>query len=49
LLEKYGDSDDAQEKIAKEMGWVRELTEEEAEAERERIEEMNRACEGKIG
>jgi hypothetical protein len=45
LLEKYGDSDDAQEKIAKEMGWVRELTEEEAKAEWERIEEMNRACE----
>jgi hypothetical protein len=45
LLEKYGDSDDAQEKIAEEMGWTRELTEEEAEAERERIEEMNRACE----
>jgi hypothetical protein len=45
LLEKYRDSDDAQEKIAKEMGWMRELTEEEAEAQRQRIEEMNRACE----
>jgi hypothetical protein len=45
LLEKYGDSDEAQEKIAEEMGWARELTEEEAKAERERIEEMNRACE----
>jgi hypothetical protein len=45
LLEKYGDSDEAQEKIAREMGWIRELTEEEAEAERERIEEMNRICE----
>src|SRR5579862_3317107 len=45
LLDKYGNSDEAEEKIAKEMGWLRELTEEEAEAERERIEEMNRACE----
>ena len=45
LLEKYGDSDEAEQKIAEEMGWVRELTEEEAEAERQRIEEMNRACE----
>ena len=45
LLDKYGDSDEAEEKIAKEMGWLRELTEEEAEEERRRIEEMNRACE----
>lgn len=45
LQEKYGDSDEAEEKIAKEMGWDRELTEEEAEEERKRIEEMNRACE----
>ena len=45
LLEKYGDSDEAEEKIAKEMGWARELTPEEAEEERKRIEEMNRACE----
>jgi hypothetical protein len=45
LLDKYGDSPEAEEKIAKEMGWLRELTEEEAEAERQRIEEMNRACE----
>jgi PAS domain-containing protein len=45
LLDKYGDSDKAEEKIAKEMGWLRELTEEEAEAEQQRIEEMNRACE----
>lgn len=47
LLEKYGDSDDAEAKIAHEMGWDRdlELTNEEA-AERENwIEEMNRACE----
>ena len=45
LLEKYGDSDEAEAKIAKEMGWDRELTEEEAERQREWIEEMNRACE----
>jgi hypothetical protein len=45
LLDKYGDSDEAEEKIAKEMGWEREMTEEEAEEERKRIEEMNAACE----
>ena len=45
LLDKYGDSDEAEEKIAKEMGWLRELTQEEAEEENQRIEEMNRACE----
>lgn len=45
LLDKYGDSEEAEEKIAKEMGWLRELTPEEAEEEDRRIEEMNRACE----
>ena len=45
LQEKYGDSDEAEEKIAKEMGWLKEQTPEEAEAESRRIEEMNRACE----
>jgi len=45
LLDKYGDSDEAEAKISIEMGWNRELTEEEAEEERERIEEINRACE----
>jgi hypothetical protein len=45
LLDKYGDSDEAEAKIAREMGWERELTEEETEEERQRIEEMNRACE----
>jgi hypothetical protein len=45
LLEKYGDSDEGQEKIAQEMGWTQELTEEEAEAQREKVEEMNHACE----
>lgn len=45
LLEKYGDSDEAEEKIAKAMGWLHEQTPEEAEAESRRIEEINRACE----
>ena len=45
LQEKYGNSDEAEEKIAKEMGWLRKQTPEEAEEERERIEEMNRAAE----
>ena len=45
LQEKYGDSPEAEEKIAKEMGWLRELTAEEAGEERQRIEEMNCACE----
>lgn len=45
LLDKYGDSEEAEEKIAKEMGWLRELTPEEAEEENRRIEEMNAACE----
>ena len=44
LLEKYGDSDEVEEKIAQEMGWTRELTPEEAEEEDKRIEEMNQAC-----
>jgi hypothetical protein len=45
LLDKFGDSDEAEDKIAKEMGWSRKLTEDEAVEEQERIEEMNRACE----
>ncbi|MEI9863588.1 MAG: hypothetical protein WDN00_03335 [Limisphaerales bacterium] len=45
LQEKYGDSPEAEEKIAQEMGWLKEQTEEEAEEESKRIEEMNRACE----
>ena len=48
LLEKYGDSDEAEEKIAKEMGWDRELTPEEAAEESRRIEEMNAACEAAL-
>ncbi len=45
LQEKYGDFEDAEEKIAQEMGWTRHLTPEEAEEERQRIEEINRASE----
>ena len=45
LLDKYGDSEDAQEKIAREMGWDGELPEEEAEVERRRMEQLNAACE----
>jgi hypothetical protein len=37
LLDKYGQSDEAHAKIEKEMGWARELTEEEAEEERKRV------------
>src|SRR6266850_3820198 len=48
LLDKYGDSDEAEARIAKEMGWERELTEEEAEEERLRIEEINAACEAAL-
>jgi hypothetical protein len=44
LLDKYGDSEEAEEKIAKAMGWWRELTPEEAEQERKQIEEINEAC-----
>jgi hypothetical protein len=46
LLDKYGDSDEAEEKIAAEMGWNRELTPEQQEEQDERIGEMNAACEG---
>jgi hypothetical protein len=45
LLEQYGDSPEAEKQIAREMGWLRELTPEEAEEENRRIEEINRACE----
>jgi hypothetical protein len=48
LLDKYGDSEEAEARIAKEMGWDRELTEEEAEEESRRIEEMNAACEAAL-
>ncbi|MBI3882504.1 MAG: hypothetical protein HY301_20890 [Verrucomicrobia bacterium] len=45
LLDKYGDSDEAEEKIAKEMGWDHEVTPEQAEQQRQWIEEMNAATE----
>jgi len=44
LMEKHGDSDEAEEKIAQEMGWARELTPEEAERRQQWIEEMNAAA-----
>jgi hypothetical protein len=43
LQDKYGDSDEAEAKIAKEMGWDR--SEEENEDERMSIEEINAICE----
>jgi hypothetical protein len=45
LLDKYGDSDDAEEKIAKEMGWDREETDEGDDSGRMSIEEINAICE----
>jgi hypothetical protein len=48
LLDKYGDSEEAEARIDKEMGWDRELTEEEAKAEDQRIEEINAACEAAL-
>lgn len=44
LLDKYGDSDEAEELIAKEMGWDRELSSEEEAERREWIEEANAAA-----
>jgi hypothetical protein len=43
LLEKYGDSDEAEEKIAKEMGW--DQGDKENEDGRMSVEEMNAICE----
>jgi hypothetical protein len=54
LREKYGDSDEAEEKIAKEMGWISEdppsqegfgAAGEDDDDERMSVEEMNRICE----
>jgi hypothetical protein len=46
LLEKYGDSDEAEAKIAKEMGWDREDDTEDPDADqRMSIEEINAICE----
>ena len=47
LQEKYGDSDEAEAKIAKEMGWDQDDdTEDAEEGDRISVEEMNRICEG---
>jgi hypothetical protein len=43
LLEKYGDSEEAEARIAKEMGWDR--SEDEKEDERMSVEEINAICE----
>jgi hypothetical protein len=43
LLDKYGDSDEAEEKIAKEMGWDR--GDEEDDGEGMSVEEINAICE----
>ncbi len=40
LLDKYGDSEEAQQKIAEEMGWNGEMPEDEAEVERRRMEQI---------
>ncbi len=48
LLDKYGDSDEAEEKIAKEMGWLRELTEEEAGAAGEDDDGCHRGNESRL-
>lgn len=44
LRDKYGDSDEAEELIAKEMGWDHELTPQEEAERREWIEEANAAA-----
>jgi hypothetical protein len=43
LLDKYGDSEEAEAIIAKQMGWDRDLSEEEAEERDRWVDEMNRA------
>jgi hypothetical protein len=48
LQEKYGDSDEAEARIPREMGWDRDLTPEEAEEEQRRIDEINAACEDTV-
>ena len=45
LLDKYGHSDEAEAKIAKEMGWDRNEDEPQNEDDRLSIEEMNAICE----
>ncbi len=48
LLEKYGTSDEAEARIAQEMGWDRELSPEEVQKERAWIEEANAAAEAAL-
>jgi len=48
LLDKYGDSEEAEEKIAREMGWLEDLTPEQAAEEARQVEDMNRACEDAV-
>lgn len=48
LLDKYGDSDEAEERIAREMGWDQERSPETEEERREWIEEMNAAAESAL-
>ena len=46
LLDKYGDSDEAEAKLAKEMGWTSEDEEENKDnGEQMSVEEMNQICE----
>src|SRR2546427_6069560 len=46
LLDKYGDSDEAEATIAKEMGWpAKDENREEGEQERMSVEEINAICE----
>src|SRR5437867_12077968 len=49
LLDKYGDSEEAEARIAKEMGWPDEdQTAEEPEQERMSVEEINAICEAAV-
>jgi hypothetical protein len=45
LLDKHGDSEEAEEKIAQEMGWIGREDEDESEEPGMSIEEMNALCE----
>jgi hypothetical protein len=48
LIDKFGTSDEAQEKIDEAMGWAEELTDAEAEEQHCPIEEINEACEAAL-
>jgi hypothetical protein len=45
LLDKYGDSDEAEAKIAEEMGWTSDQEHDDQDSERMSIEEINAICE----